>query len=325
MNMQTPGFNEIVRPVDTMMNAFKDAFRSEFDFILSLDSTIENHYFYSKGKHLRPLLFFLCQGLAGRPEPTSVSTAVVLELVHLASLIHDDVIDNSPVRRGRKTLNSQCGNHFSVLIGDYLIARSMLLGQNQKNGVMPGISKTIMEMTRAELEQAAYEKKRIPEEAVYFSIIRGKTGSLFQTAAELGGHAVSASPEGLAQLDRVGEQFGIVFQIQDDILDFIGNSENMGKPVHQDIQDGFCTLPMIEAYRGLNEDEKTEIRNILESPFVSRSMLLDFVYKHRGVEKAQSVLRMRSQRALENLAFFPESDYRTALESLFNYNMSRSS
>jgi octaprenyl-diphosphate synthase len=325
MNAQTFEFNEIVRPIDKMMNAFNDAFQSEFEFILSLDSAIENYSYYSRGKHLRPLLFFLCQGLIGQPKLTSVSTAVLLELVHLASLIHDDVIDSSPFRRGRKTLNAQSGNHFSVLIGDYLIARTLLLGQNQKNGVMPGISKTIMEMTRAELEQAAYEKKRMPEEDVYFSIIRGKTGSLFQTSAELGGHAVSVSPEGLAQMSQLGEQFGMVFQIQDDILDFIGKSEELGKPVYQDIQGGFCTLPLIEAYKDLQKNEKIEIEKILKSQPISKSTLLDFVHRHQGIEKAQSIMAMRSQRALEHLTFFPESDYRIALELLFKYNMNRTS
>ncbi|MBN1779844.1 polyprenyl synthetase family protein [bacterium] len=325
MHERQSEFTKIIQPVLPLMDEFHDAFQREFELILASHPEIRSLFPYPRGKRLRPLLFFLCQGLFQKPRKESLPVALMIELVHTASLIHDDVIDESHLRRGEHTINAVLGNHFSVLVGDYLIARMMMLGLEQHNGVMGHLSGAILQMTQAELMQAVYEKQRSLDETTYFSIIEGKTGALFREAAWLGGDAASASAPEAVHLEQFGLRFGLAFQIQDDIMDFTGSPDKLGKPVHQDIHRGLWTLPVIHAYNDLSGYEKKEFQKGLEKNVILEQILLQAGHARQGVMKANAVLKSYSDEALQFLTGFPESEYRLALEKLIRYNLERRS
>ena len=313
--------SEIIKPIEPVMKDFQSAFENEFKKIQAqYHLTIPPGALF-KGKRLRPILFFLCQGLIDTPRPESVNTAVMIELVHTASLLHDDVIDESYKRHGEKTLNAVLGNHFSVLLGDYLIARMMTLGQELKNGGMHVLSQAILTMTQAEIKQALYEDEWL-EEKVYMDIIEGKTGALFQATSDLAANMVCAKEDIQLRLRELGLQFGMAFQIQDDILDYTGSTGKLGKPIHQDILKGQFTLPFILAFEEITEQERKEMFQQLENRELTRERLIQLV-KNQGIDKSRDRLSNYSQQAINLLYQFPENRYRTALENLFHFNMER--
>jgi octaprenyl-diphosphate synthase len=313
--------SEIIEPIHPIMQSFQLAFQCEFERIQAQYHLKVQPAALFKGKSLRPILFFLCQGLIDSPRSDSVNTAVMIELVHTASLLHDDVIDESLKRRGEKTLNAIRGNHFSVLLGDYLIARMMTLGQEMKNGGMHVLSQAILMMTLAEIKQALCENQCL-EEHVYMDIIEGKTGALFQATTDLAASTVHASKKVQLQLRELGLQFGLAFQIQDDILDYTGSSGTLGKPVHQDLLKGQFTLPFILAFEELSVPERESLFQQLSNNELPHEHLVQLV-KNQGIEKTKDRLLKYSQQALSLLHQFPENRYKTALENLFHFNMER--
>jgi len=325
MNSLHPVFSDIIRPVRPFINAFQIAFQKEFESIKTTYGLDFDTRHFNKGKHLRPVLFFLCQGLINKPKKNTVDVAVMLELIHTASLIHDDVIDKSHKRRGQKSLNAALGNHFSVLVGDYMIARMMMMGSSRENGYIMHLSNAIMHMIRSELEQAIYEKTGHIEEENYFSIINGKTGALFEAAGALAGYATGALENQIQQLRRFGHHFGLAFQIKDDLLDFTGSSTKMGKPVYQDIQGGRWTLPMIRAFHELPERDQQYFQQQVMADEVSQDELIQMIYNQRGIEKTLSDLDECSQKARQAVLDFPESKYRFALQRMIDYNKDRHS
>lgn len=313
--------SKIITPIHPLMDSFGLAFQHEFEKIQGQYQLTVQPSALFKGKRLRPILFFLCQGMIDTPRPNSVNTAVMIELVHTASLLHDDVIDESHRRRGEKTLNAVLGNHFSVLMGDYLIARMMTMGQELKNGGMHVLSHAILTMTHAEIKQALCENTCM-EEDVYMDIIRGKTGALFQAATDLAASTVNAGKDVQLQLRKLGLQFGLSFQIQDDILDYTGSSGTLGKPVHHDLLKGQFTLPVILAFEELSAEERMTLFQQLGNNELSYKHFIGLV-RNRGIEKTKNCLLKYSRQACNILQQFPESPYRTALENLFQFNMER--
>ncbi|MBN2103927.1 polyprenyl synthetase family protein [bacterium] len=316
-------FDDIFRPVRPFLNAFQIAFQKEFESIKAAYNLDFDTRHLNKGKHLRPILFFLCQGLIDEPNENSVDIAVMLELVHTASLIHDDVIDKSHRRRGQKTLNAVLGNHFSVLVGDFLIARMMLMSSSREKGEMAPLFEAIIQMTHSEIHQAICEKEARMEEETYFNIIQGKTGALFQAAGVLAGCVVHASKNQIQQLGYFGSQFGLAFQIKDDMLDFTGSVSQMGKPVHQDLRSGRWTLPLIQAFDELSEKDREHYRQHMMADDISQKKLVKMVDEHEGIKKSQSYLEAYSDQARQALLEFPASKYRSTLEQMIDYNRDR--
>ena len=318
-------FDKIIQPVRSHINAFQKAFLKEFESIRAIYKLDFNTLHFVKGKHIRPILFFLSQGLVGKPGNHSADIAVMLELVHTASLIHDDVIDESSRRRGQQTLNTVLGNHFSVLMGDYLIARMMMISSALEYGEMTCLSEAILNMTHSELRQAICVRKGRMDEKDYFSIIEGKTGALFQAATGLAGHITHASDKQMRQLSLFGLQFGLAFQIKDDILDFSGSAAEMGKPVHQDLLKGRWTLPLIKTFQSLPQKDQTGFLELMDRDEIQWNLLNQIIEDQQGIQKAQSCLDDYSSRARETLSFFPESEYHSALLQLIQYNRDRHS
>ena len=315
--------DEISSPITEELQLFEREYHhqlsSDTDFLQPLLDYIRN----SRGKRLRPILFFLSQGLMSRPNAESVKIAVLLELLHTATLIHDDVVDGSSERRGRKTMNAVWGNHISVLVGDYLLSKVLALGvKSGWEGILEVVSKVVMDMGKGELRQTleGIGKRLTVDE--YFLIIREKTAGLFMAACELAGLVMTASPGEKNRLHRLGETFGMAFQIRDDILDFSGYSERMGKPVGQDVSNGRATLPFIMALEGATEEETRRVLQRFErGTDDDGDWIREFVKKRGGIEKAQEKVRHFIDQAEKILASFEPSIYRESLERLMAHNL----
>jgi len=277
----------------------------------------------SKGKRIRPILFFLSQGLLSKPDMNTTTIAVFLEILHTATLIHDDVIDNAFKRRERETMNVLWGNRTAVLFGDYLFAKVLELGVATQNlKILEVISKVVKKIGEGELSQV-FNNRRI-EKDIYYNMIKGKTAALFKASCVLAGLSQSVTEEILIRLGRFGELFGIVYQIKDDILDYSGKTELLGKPVKQDLSDGKFTLPFIMVYNKVTQKEKVYLQNLITDYSTDNlKILCDFIRDNKGVKLAEQELVDINQQAVKILKSFNSSIYRDTLEKLLKYNYSR--
>ena len=303
----------------------------EKEYSLQLDSEkafLQPLFYYIKqqrGKWLRPALFFLSQGLVDSPRPTTVQIAVLIELLHLATLLHDDVVDHSLVRRGKKTLNAVWNERISVLMGDYLLARVLSLGvEARRPEILEIISRVVVEMGEGELWEVLEGKNiDIPVEE-YLRAIYQKTAVFFGAVCELGGLVISASFSEKERLRQFGEAFGMAFQIRDDILDFSGSAEFMGKPVGQDIDNGKITLPLIFALEKISPKGKKDISQRLKRKTEKdRRWIEEFVKERNGIRKSQEKAVVFTEKSIEILKTFPHSIYRESMEKLVTEDLER--
>lgn len=314
--------DELIHPIADAMSAFESAytsvFRDELPFLLPVLSYIGQKH----GKRLRPILFFLSQGLVSAYDSKSVSTAVMLELLHTATLIHDDVVDGSLERRGEKSLNAVWGDRVSVLVGDFLFARVLELGVHAgSERILQIVSRVVSDMGRGELRQELEDASRVMTVEEYNRHIKEKTAGLFIAACYLGGLAANGSADELKRLEAFGENYGMAFQIRDDILDFSGHERDMGKPVGQDLTNGKITLPLIIALERSDESERRNIMQLLDEG--EGETIRAFVRERDGLAGAQDKAGEFMASALEILATFADSVYRQSLEHLVEFDLRR--
>lgn len=315
----------IAHPVKHELNLFEKHFQAELfaePVIRDLFNEIPEAH---KGKWIRPLFFFLCQGAAGAMHPESVDVAVLIEMLHLASLIHDDVIDNSSTRRGQKTLNALWGSKISVLAGDYIMARILYLSQHVPwPDVSRLLSETVLKMTRGELNQALQQNNPRPSLGSYLSISRDKTASLFSMAGDLAGLVTDADPHLRQGLQSFGEQFGLAFQMQDDILDYSRNGRLLGKPVGNDFLDGLINLPGILA---MDQTDPETAAQFMEH-FKRRNpedwvWARDFIVLHGGVKATEAMASDMMEKGRVFLQTLPPSSFRASLFKLISFEIER--
>jgi len=306
-----------------------ELFEKEYSLQLNSGSVFLQPLFYyikqQRGKRLRPALFFLSQGLIDLPRPATVRVAVLIELLHLATLIHDDVVDHSSVRRGKKTLNTVWGDRVSVLMGDYLLARVLSLGvETRQSEILEVISRVVLEMGEGELWEVLEGKSIDTTVEEYLRAIYQKTAVFFGAVCELGGLVISASPSEKEKLRQFGEAFGMVFQIRDDILDFSGSAELMGKPVGQDVHNGKITLPLIFALDGISmKDKKNILQKLKRKTGEDRKWVKKFIKERNGIEKTQEKAVIFAKESMEILMTFEPSIYRESMEKLVTGDLER--
>jgi len=316
---------EIISSISEEIELFEKAYLFQFQSDRDFLRPLLNYIGKKRGKRLRPILFFLSQGLVRKPDPNSIPIAVLLELLHTATLVHDDIVDNAAVRRGEKTVNALWGDRVSVLVGDYLLAKVLALGvQSCWKGVLDVVSRVVMDMGRCELRQSLSPENREMREKAYFQLIQEKTAGLFAASCELGGLIVPVSLEEKKWLNHFGDYFGMVFQIRDDILDVSGHAEKMGKPVGQDVFNGKATLPLILALEEISEEERQNVITMLKlSKEGDGKWIAEFIKKNSGLEKAQERAEDLTQKALAILKNFKSSVYRDSMERLVMHNLER--
>ena len=293
---------------------------------------ISHHLISSGGKRIRPILLILSSQLCGAESQNNHhNLAAAVELIHSATLLHDDVVDTSEVRRGKKTANAIWDNKSSILVGDYLFSiafQLMVCGKNLR--VLELLAKASSTMADGEVMQLENSNDVALSQEKYLEIIFGKTAVLFSAACESGALINSRSEEEISALRNFGKNLGIIFQIVDDLLDYFSQKNVLGKDVGDDFFEGKVTLPIILTYQKCDESEKkfiTEIflKNLIgaEKNFDDLSKILDLINKHFGHEASKNLALHHQKLALENLEIFENSPKKEALITILDYSLSR--
>jgi octaprenyl-diphosphate synthase len=279
-----------------------------------------NQYLQGGGKRLRPILVLLSGRLFGEVNPGLIRMAAVVEMIHTATLVHDDVIDLAKTRRGRPSINVVWGNHTSVLAGDWLYMQAFQIALRERN--FPTLDLLInltQMMVEGELLQLEWIGQIGVTEADYMELIDRKTASLFSACARLGAISVGAGEAAEARLGEYAWNLGVAFQLVDDILDFTSREKILGKPVGNDLREGKVTLPLICALEAADAEERKLVETVLadgnydQVPF---SKILHILNRHRGIERAQERAESFTQKARAIIAEFPESPYQRALAAV---------
>jgi octaprenyl-diphosphate synthase len=308
--------SDIKRPVAAEMRGFESYFNHTLQSNIPLFHTILNYIIRRKGKQMRPLLVFLTAKLNGTINETTYVAATFIELLHTATLVHDDVVDDASERRGLKSINALYNSKIAVLVGDYLLAQGLLISvEKNKFNMLAIVSAAVKEIVKGELIQLQKTRKLDIKEKDYFRIISMKTAALISACTACGASSVTEDAETVARMKSFGENIGIAFQIKDDLLDYSG-SNMTGKREGNDIKEKKITLPLIHALREAGPVDRRKIIRILRKKKKGRTEIhevIDFVKNHKGLEYAESKMKEYSDRALQLLEIYPESETKSAL------------
>jgi octaprenyl-diphosphate synthase len=279
------------------------------------------------GKRLRPILLLLAARLAGYRGPRAVRLACGVELLHTATLIHDDVVDQAPLRRGQPSANAQWGDDASVLVGDHLYSKSFaLMVQDGDSRVLETLARATVSMTEAEVFQLERKRSGTTGEADYLRIITQKTASFMSACCRIGGLLGRAAPEQVEGLTRYGLDIGIAFQISDDSLDFVADQARLGKAIGADLKEGKRTLPLITTLERASAPERERIQALLKSHMLDPDQIEEIrtlVVKHRGIEYALERAHGYAQAAKEALRPFKDSEDKETLALIADFVVDR--
>ena len=304
------------------MEQFDTFFREEIKSQAYLLNLIAKYILKTKGKQLRPMLVFLSAKLNGEINQSTYSAAFMIELMHTATLVHDDVVDDSLQRRGWFSINALWKNKIAVLVGDFFLAKGLLHAVKHKEfDLLEIVSDAVKEMSEGELLQI--EKSRLLDitEEVYFEIIKKKTATLLSAAMMAGAKSVKADDASLLRMKEIGNFIGLAFQIKDDIFDY-EQSNIIGKPYGNDIKEQKLTLPLIYALNHSSNSEKKWIMSIIKKHNTNAKKvkeLVDYVKAKGGIQYAISRMNELKQQAIAKLSEYPESDIRSSFEALLHY------
>jgi octaprenyl-diphosphate synthase len=319
---------QIKQPILTEMELFETKFRESMMSKVALLNRITYYIVNSKGKQMRPMFVFLTAKMIsnGTINERTYRGAAVIELIHTATLVHDDVVDDSNRRRGFFSMNALWKNKIAVLVGDYLLSKGLLLSiDNGDFDLLKIISVAVREMSEGELLQIEKARRLDITEEVYYEIIRQKTATLIAACCSLG--ACSVAPEDADVVERMrkfGELIGMAFQIKDDLFDY--TDEAIGKPTGIDIKEQKMTLPLIHVLNTCTTKEKNWIINSIKNHNKDKKRvkeIIEFVKTHNGLVYAEEKMVQFQQEALHLIADFPESEYKKALTLMVNYVIER--
>jgi len=316
----------ISRPIKDELDHFNSLFKESLRSKVGIVDLIAKYIIKQKGKKIRPLLVLLSSKVSGGVTERSYRGAILVELLHTATLVHDDVVDSAEKRRGLPSINAIWKNKVAVLMGDYLLSRGLLIAvENDDFDFLKVITNTVKRMSEGELLQINKTRKLNIDEKTYFKIISDKTASLLSTCCEIGAASASADPGKIAAMRNFGENLGIAFQIRDDILDFIGTSKIIGKPLGGDIKEKKITLPLIYALSNADKSTASSIIKLIKNGKDKNNVMkvIEFVKESKGIEYAYSVARNYTREAKKCLEKFPASESKLALESLVDFVIDR--
>jgi len=315
----------IKAPVAKEMEDFEQKFRSSMKTRVLLLDKIMTYIVKRKGKQIRPMFVFLSAGACGIINESTYRGASLIELVHTASLVHDDVVDNSNYRRGFFSVNALWKNKIAVLVGDFLLTRGLFLAMEHKDYELLSIcTEAVKEMSEGELLQMEKARQLDIKEEIYYEIIRQKTASLIASCCAVGASSSGASAEVVAKMKAFGQHVGMAFQIKDDLFDY--GDDEIGKPLGIDIKEKKMTLPLIHALSKSSWLEKRRIINIVRNKSEDSAKVkevIEFVKKSGGIEYAQDVMQQYYQKAISILDEMPDSNFKTSLADLVRFTIDR--
>ncbi len=316
----------IKAPIVEEMKTFDKFFQASMKSRAPLLNLLTNYVLRTKGKQMRPMFVLLSAKINGGITQKTYHAATLIELMHTATLIHDDVVDDSFERRGFFSINALWKNKIAVLLGDYLLAKGLLLAvDNGEFEMLKIVSETVKEMSEGELIQIEKSRKLDISEEVYFDIIRKKTATLIAACTAGGALSAGADAETIQKMKIMGENIGIGFQIKDDIFDYQPKGI-LGKPTGNDIQEKKMTLPLIYALNNATDSEKSHIIQLVRKYHKKHGKVkevIDFVNQKKGIEYATERMNGFRNNAMEILNSFPNSEAKSAMEELVNYSTSR--
>ncbi|SKC86377.1 octaprenyl-diphosphate synthase [Ohtaekwangia koreensis] len=317
--------DNIKAPIAHEMEEFEQKFRASMKTRVLLLNKIMNYIVKRKGKQMRPMFVFLSAGTCGQISESTYRGASLIELLHTATLVHDDVVDEANYRRGFFSVNALWKNKVAVLVGDFLLARGLLLSvENKDFSLLSIVSDAVREMSEGELLQMEKSRKLNITEDIYYEIIRQKTASLIASCCAVGASSSGAGEEITKLMREFGEKIGMAFQIKDDLFDY--GEEEIGKPVGIDIKEKKMTLPLIYALSKAGWVERRKIISIVKNESNKPKKVkevIEFVKKSGGIQYAEEAMNKYHQDALLLLNKFPESDYKRSLIQLVQFTIDR--
>lgn len=298
---------------------------------LATDNALMNEvvtsYLKTKGKQIRPIMVMLSAKMFGEVNDRVLYAAAALEMLHNASLIHDDVVDETALRRGEPTINSLWGNHLAVLVGDYFVSNALAAGIHTGHiSIIAALSDLGKELSLGEIDQICNVRHHDFQEESYFSMIRKKTASLFRNCVKMGAEAVDADTEWFSPMVEYAEILGLCFQIKDDIFDYFSDPE-IGKPTGNDLREGKVTLPLLYALRAAAPKEAEAMKSLLMQPSLTEEeirRLIGFAKANGGIDYAFATMRRMQEEARAIIARYPDSQWKQSFVDIFDFIISRS-
>lgn len=324
--MISNNLSDLIHPIKEELERFHEEYKTSMKSKVGLVELVTRFMLRQKGKKIRPILVLLSGKLAGDINSRTYRGAILVELLHTATLVHDDVVDNAEQRRGFPSINAVWKNKIAVLMGDYLLARGLMLAVDGKDfDFLKVITNTVKRMSEGELLQTSKTRKLNIDEPTYYKIISDKTASLLSTCCEVGARSVTDDEEKINAIKNYGEYLGIAFQIRDDILDYVGKTSIIGKPLGGDIKEKKITLPLIYALKNSEKSDAREVIKKIKSGADSENLnkIIEFVKQKNGIEYANSIAVEYSEKAKECIACFPDSIVKSSLLNLVDFVVER--
>ena len=320
--------NIVTSPIRENLIRFEAVYRESLHSDVKLINTIIRYISRKKGKQLRPRLCLLSAGLCGEPTENTYRAAALIEMIHVATLIHDDVVDDANLRRGWPSINRVWKNKLSILVGDFMFSKALTNMIHLKDfDALDILSSTAERLSQGEIQQIEKAIKKNMTEKIYYQMVSDKTASLFSAACKLGVMTVTEDNDKREALAKFGEKFGMVFQIKDDLLDITGNVEGLGKPAGFDLKKNILTLPLIYLFENLPASEVKVVKRQLNN-HVKKSEIREIrklIEKHGGIQFAENQIDRLAKEAQDELNIFSDSVYKDSLLAALKFNSHRNS
>lgn len=313
--------NNLKVPIEKELELFEHKFRDVMRSHVALLDKVNYYIYQRKGKQVRPMFIFLAAKMCGEVTESTYIGASLVELLHTATLVHDDVVDDSYERRGFFSVNALWKNKIAVLVGDYFLSKGLLLALDTKNYNLLHITSTaVKRMSEGELLQMEKARKLDIDENVYFEIIKNKTASLIAAACEVGAASTTNDVELIEKMRQIGEYIGIAFQIKDDLFDY--GEADIGKPRGIDIKERKMTLPLIYTLNNCSKEEKKWIINTVKNHNEDKARvneLIKFINSKGGIKYTEDMMYEYKHRAFDIIKTIENSEAKTGLIDLVNY------
>lgn len=322
----TNRLDEIKEPVARELSSFNDFFKQAMRSNVSLVDTIARYIVKQKGKRIRPIVVFLCAKACGDINESTYRGATLVEILHTATLVHDDVVDDADTRRGLASINAVWKNKVAVLMGDYLLSTGLMISLKHNDVYfLKTVSDSVRRMSEGEILQIQKSRELDIDESTYLTIISNKTASLLSTCSEIGAASATEDPDRRKLMKDFGENVGMAFQIRDDILDFTSRKSILGKPIGGDMKEKKITLPLIYALEHSSKQEARKVLKMIKGGAKGKDVeyAVDFVRQNGGIQYAEQRAVEFGNAARECLKSFTDTDAKRSLELFIDFVMER--
>tara|TARA_Y100001980_G_C14550492_1_gene333050 strand:- start:1443 stop:2420 length:978 start_codon:yes stop_codon:yes gene_type:complete len=319
-------FKKIEKIIPNDIKLFQDHYKETLNSKVKLINTVVNYISKAKGKQLRPILLLLCSRLCSKPNENTYNAAALIELLHVATLVHDDIVDEANIRRGLPSINRVWKNKISLLIGDYMFSKALEnMIKIRDFDALELLSNTAKRLSEGEILQVEKAIKKNMSENIYFEMIKDKTASLFSASCKLGAITVSKDEAKRDALEKFGLKLGIVFQMKDDLFDILGQVDSIGKPIGFDVKKNMLTLPLIHLLSKKSFFDKKKYLLRLKTMIRKKRFndIKNDIISSGAIEYTEKLMKKISNEAKQELNVFPSSVYKTILLDIVDYNITR--